>query len=103
MVEGTVKLANTTWGWLFYGHGGATRLFFEERGKPKRSVIPRDESRMAHRCPSCSGIFIAQLPAPFQQQTGDFGTCGECGISLKRGYPGCHWCGWKPKEQPKGE
>jgi hypothetical protein len=23
--------------------------------------------------------------------------CGQCGITLRKGNDGCHWCGWKPK------
>ncbi len=22
--------------------------------------------------------------------------CGQCGITLRKGHDGCHWCGWKP-------
>ena len=106
MVEGTAKLevGGNFWNRFFYGRAAhVDHLFFEGEGVSKRSVIAPGSSRSAYRCSECRGIFIAQLPAPFQQLTADFGRCGECGIPLKPDYPGCHWCGWQPKEQPKGE
>ena len=101
MVEGTAKLdlGDGFWDRFFYGRAAHVHhLFFEGEGVSKRSVIPPGSSRSAYRCPECRGVFIVQLEKPFHAVVGDCGRCGECGILLKPGYAGCHWCGWQPKK-----
>lgn len=38
---------------------------------------------------------LVPLPKPPSPPTGE---CAQCGISLKPGRTGCHWCGWEPSE-----
>jgi hypothetical protein len=38
-----------------------------------------------------------EVPLPSSPPRESAPKCGQCGIDLRPGRTGCHWCGWKPE------
>lgn len=99
MDGGYVALEDTTLG--FFSSGLAyLEVVFRKQGSKGRPIMRPSERCSAASCDRCSGVFFLPLEA-FER---DGRKCGQCGIELRRGRTGCHWCGWKPESAgPSGE
>jgi hypothetical protein len=94
MRGGSTSLEYTFWGFFWAGWSSLT-LFFNEPKQKRVPILSPDHIRVAFRCSSCEGVFIAPPGTPLPPESDSTPSCGNCGIALKHGRSDCHWCHWR--------
>jgi hypothetical protein len=60
MVEGTVQVRGTLWGFFYFGFS-YQNLYFDKDEKTSMIMVSRAKKK-SFQCSKCSGVFIPNLP-----------------------------------------